>query len=293
MKKALSFLSLFLTICIFAEEPFTFYVAADPHVGYFQAIDNEAANRATIDDMNALVGTPAPWNDKEEISKPRGLLIAGDLTNSGKSTEWIGTFSKYGFYSLFAAKGDGLLTIPVYEGYGNHDIEGGYPGVLLAIYFRNRCRQTPIHKSSNGLHYSWDWNGVHFVNLNLYPGRSGPAHNSLTFLKEDLKNNLHHPKQPIILYHHYDYQDSEAWWTQREREEAYKAMKEYNIIAIFVGHNHLSYQQEWNGIDVYALPSTYEGRYSLCHIKENTLFICHREKGEWLDMWQKEFFRPT
>jgi len=283
-----------LTLSLFAlgEEPVTFYVAADPHVGRFQEIDNEAANRATIEDMNALPGTRAPWNPQETIEKPRGLLITGDLTD-GKWRHWSGNFSTYGFCSLFAAKGNGLLKIPVYEGYGNHDIKKNYLGVLISIYFRNLCRQTLIHTSRNGLHYSWDWGGVHFVNLNLYPGASIEARNSLAFLQHDLKTRLTDPQQPIIIYHHHTYRDSEAWWTLKEREAAYEVMKEYNIIAIFVGHQHKFYHHIWNGIDIYALQSTYVGRYAVCHIKDNQLFIALRRRGQWLDtFWQKEFFRP-
>ena len=79
---------------------------------------------------------------------------------------------------------------PVFEGVGNHDggnstapaDRGGL--VRRGVIMRNRQRAAlpadvlaavaPNYSmSANNLHYSWDWQGVHFAMLGVYPGGTG------------------------------------------------------------------------------------------------------------------------
>jgi cytolysin (calcineurin-like family phosphatase) len=102
------------------------------------------------------------------------------------------------------------------------------------------------HVSANGLHYSWNWNEVHFVQLNLYPGdaphsetRYSAAYHdpqgSLAFLKADLAANVGESGQPVVIAHHYDLQGTD-WWHEEERKAYYEAIKPYNVIVVFHGH---------------------------------------------------------
>jgi len=249
-----------------------------------------AVNRATAEDMNALPGTEFPSGDI--VEEPEGVLVAGDLTGDNPlnwTGYWLGRWVD-GFDQLFPVDGQGICRFPTYEGYGNHDYERNNVSILSGIYSRNLCRRTPVNTSENGLHYSWDWKGIHFVNLNLYPGNDGYAEHSLDFLKHDLTNNLQSIQQPIILYHHYTYANNEDSWTAEEREQAYEAMKDHNIIAIFVGHRHTVYHKKWKDIDVYYVPETYHNQeYYVFRIQNNKLTINRRKNGQWNGYWAKSF----
>jgi len=284
---------LLLSSALFSYEHFTFLVTADPHVGRNQLVDNEANLKNIIDDMNSLPGTTLPISG-EAISPPKGVLIAGDLTDNGR-TDWTGFWWKEwrdGFEGLFQTNGLGRLAFPVYEGYGNHDFSRGDVSALTAIYLRNRTRSTPVNTSENGLHYSWDWEGIHFINLNLYPGQGGFTCNSLDFLRKDLKNNLQHPRQPIIVYHHYYYGAPEHRWTTQEQERAIDELVPYNVIGIFVGHGHAQRRTKRKGITIYMAPALFKNRYYLCKVKDNKMIIYSRKENRWVGRWIKLFTRP-
>ena len=291
MKKIFIIISL-MHLC-YASDTITFFIAADPHVGRHQLQDNENINKQTIEDMNSLPGALYPASN-ETVAIPRGLLIAGDLT--GDLHEhwdgfWLGKWHE-GFDHLYQVNGEGMLRYPVYEGYGNHDFQFFSERVLAGIYIRNKYRSTPVKTSDNGLHYSWDWDNIHFINLNLYPGGFGRAEYSLDFLKYDLQHNLKTPNQPVILYHHYSYDSSLLWWSKEEREEAYEVMKSYNIIAIFTGHEHRSDHYQWHNIPIFAVPNTYEElQYCVCKITDNTIHVYKRKNGQWDGFWQTSFKR--
>ncbi len=120
-------------------------------------------------------------------------------------------------------------------------------------------------------HYSWDWHDVHFVQLNLFPGDDpGYYENldpgaSLSFLKQDLETYVGAQGRPVVLIHHYGFdgfstgadgkKDSngnliEAWWTEEQRAAYWNVIKDYNVIAIFTGHAHLTtdaaYDDSWH-----------------------------------------------
>jgi len=277
-----------------AESGLTFCVVADTHIGKNQGANNEAQNKAEIADLNALVGKRAPWNHMARIARPEGVLIVGDLTED-KPRNWQGYFSeskqswRHGFNELFSVDGTGWLKYPIYEGFGNHDLAHGSGGEtsLEQIRLRNLLRKTPINMSADGLHYSWDWNGIHFVNLNLYSGKGEHSYNSLAFLKEDLRTNLRHPKQPIILCHHYNHK----WhtWPQRDRNRSWGFLKNYNVAAIFVGHMHKPSRYKWNGIHTYIVPKLATYGYLACYIKDGNLLVAMRKGGKWKKVWRTKF----
>ena len=105
---------------------------------------------------------------------------------------------------------DGRLYYSVYEGWGNHDQHPGPASpVTEGVKARNRVRPGVIHVSANGHHYSWDWDGVHFVMLNEYPGTGtgdaaswGAPLDSLPFLVSDLETHVGESGRGVVLFIH-------------------------------------------------------------------------------------------
>jgi cytolysin (calcineurin-like family phosphatase) len=244
------------TIATSAETDVTFLVTSDSHYDAFENEDRNQRNRVTIDHMNAI--STLRWPEAvggDVIGTPRGVLLLGDVIDDGDRMLQGKLQSEPQFRYFLADFGldgtDGRLKYPVFEGWGNHD---GPPvgrerfgfsfQSKLKIRNTQRRKKGLIHRiSPNGLHYSWTWGGVHFVQLNLYPGdkphpktRYSPQYHdpqqSLAFLKADLTA---HARSPIVVVHHYDLQGTD-WWHDEERRAYYDALRGHNVIAVFHGH---------------------------------------------------------
>jgi len=236
-------------------EAVTFIVTSDSHYVSSKNLERIDRNKATIERMNAIAGTP--WPEKfggGKVGKPRGVLALGDLIDDGDKRDETPLQWRH-FEKQFGLDGtDGLLKYPVFEGWGNHD---GPPigkekfgfSVQSKIRERNILRKKAGrigYVSENGMHYSWDWDKVHFVQANIYPADkqhakvrySLPWHDpqgSLAFLKEDLKNNVGDSGRPVIIMSHCGVDTD--WWHPEDWAEFYKAVKPYNVIAYFYGHS--------------------------------------------------------
>lgn len=277
--------TLFVAIGIDAKD-FTFFLTSDPHYGYQQWDDNERANKEAIADMNQLPGTPYRYGS-EVVSTPLGVVVPGDLTSQGHAVNWSGFPNGKewvsGFDQDYEVNGNGLLRYPVYEGYGNHDIHSGNYAVLVGIYYRNKVRSTPVNVSSEGLHYSWDWENVHLVQLNIFPGGDGDAQNSLDFLKEDLAKRIGNSGKPVILFQHYDfYSDPKRWFHEEDKNRFYEVIKNYNIVGIFVGHTHSTQFYYWHNIPVFNAPTVKENKnYFVVRVRSNQIIVDERKNGAW------------
>lgn len=287
MKKAL--LSIFFTVNIFAN--FTFFVGTDPHYGKSELTNDEAANKKTIYDMNAL-SKDFLYPDGSKIDEPKAVIVTGDLTDMGYYWQWYGLSLYFrflqwdGFISDYGLNGENLLNYPVFEGFGNHDNLGWVAWVKNSIFYRNQQRGEKINLSENKLHYSWDWEGVHFIHLNVYPGDTKEAENSLTFLKYDLENNLADKSMPLILFHHFGFDGySDDWWTCEERENYFNVINNYNTVAIFQGHEHSMFHLVWKGIDVFSPGSLKDIEYFVCRVEDNKLKINARENCKWTSFY--------
>jgi cytolysin (calcineurin-like family phosphatase) len=215
-------------------------------------------NRASIEEMNKV--TDVDWPEKlggGKIVKPRGVVVLGDCIDDGDAKEGGKSISaeqnKY-FLADFGLDGtDGLLKYPAFEGWGNHDgppegkEKGGF-SFQAQIKKRNAIRlekKLISNVSSNGLHYSWDWDDVHFVQLNIYPADKQRAgvhyspvwHNpqdSLAFLKGDLAEKVGTSGRPVVLLSHCGF-DSD-WWSKDDWKDVYEAVKQYNVVLYLYGH---------------------------------------------------------
>lgn len=278
---------------------FTFFVAADTHYGLTLWEDNESSNKATIDRMNALPGTAyPPETGLGPVAAPVGVLVAGDLTDAGAYGDWHGYWF-FGRHEAFAADyglgGEGRLHYPVFEGYGNHDLTNGRRTVTKAIAARNG-RRSGLSLSGNGLHSSWDWGPVHFVNLNLYPGDTGDAKNSLDFLKADLATRVGNSGGAVVLFHHYGFDSFSTdgdWWQETEREAYYAVIQPYNVVAIFNGHLHEQGHRQWHGLDAYTAGKTADGCFLVVHIAGDTLVVAARTSEGWGPCWTKPLSQKT
>ncbi len=236
-------------------EPITFIATSDSHYVSSKNLDRIDRNKVSIERMNAIPGTLWPAEiGGGKVGQPRGVFALGDLIDDGDKRDetllqWRHFEKQFGFDGT-----DGLLKYPVFEGWGNHD---GPPigkekfgfSVQSKIKERNILRKKAgriNNVSDNGLHYSWDWNKVHFVQANLYPADkqhpkirySLPWHDpqgSLAFLKDDLKINVGDSNRPIVIMSHCGVDTD--WWHPEDWAEFYKAVKPYNVIAYFYGHS--------------------------------------------------------
>ena len=269
--------------------------------------------------MNALPGQA--WPDKlggGQIGKPRGVLALGDLIDDGDKNGQTDIEWKH-FSEQFGLDGtDGLLKYPVFEGWGNHD---GPPekyikqriSVQTEIKRRNldRLEKKRISRiSTNGLHYSWDWNGIHFIQTNLYPADkqnakvrySLPWHDpqdALAFVKEDLAATVGTSGRPVIIMAHCGFDTD--WWVVDDWKAFYDAVKPYNLIAYFHGHSGTGVRQwkpegEERPLDVINTGQTEKGFFVVEITKERMRLGFHVKRDpkmlrdvewEWRYLFQK------
>lgn len=219
---------------------------------------HNALNVASIEAMNGI--TQLTWPEKlggGAIATPRGVLALGDLIDNGDSAVGGRQLSaeQYAFFEKdFGLTGkDGLLRYPVYDGWGNHDgppvgkEKNGF-SMQAKLLARNKQRgelKLATHFSPNGLHYSWDWDDVHFVQLNLYPADrqdAGIKYNpvwhdpqlALSFLKQDLADQVGSSGRPVVLMSHCGFDTD--WWSKEDWKRAYDVAKGYNVILYIYGH---------------------------------------------------------
>ncbi|MEI8378811.1 MAG: metallophosphoesterase [Planctomycetota bacterium] len=286
-----------------------------------------ATCRSLVDTLNKLPGTAIPLEAGGGIvAQPRGVIHGGDLIDSGDKnggphprmveTEWAGFVDEYGLTGK-----DGRLKYPVYEVHGNHDSPPGNGLPVQKIIERNMSRPGLKNVSDNGVHYSWDWGPVHFVNLGIVvgsdpqlkrPGRYNPLE-SYSFLKTDLERNVGSTGRPVVITHHVDVAryskpcDEQAKaaggeWDFCDVRAYHRLLKPYNIMAILYGHTHVRQVYRWNGtpdrvedgIPVFNVDngshfSSNDQAFFYFHLKDDTLTL---REVQTKDRWQSFAFTP-
>lgn len=319
MPVLLPLLGLLLAITGATAESVTFLVSPDTHFTSSGGVPDVAKNARGILSMNGLPGNAFPadsqWKGTVEETI-RGVVVPGDLVDDGCNTAptaptdpgCADQWNNYTYYfrtlpSPASADGGAAAAAaaqacrwPAFEGCGNHD--GGNSTdpksglVRRGVIARNRQRAAAkgtagaanYTTSPNGLHYSWDWGGVHLAMLGVYPGTVGdcaapgegspgngccsatgggicwgwhsPEH-SLEFLVSDLEKQ--DKATPIVLFMHYGMAgfgtpgtvpwagySPDFWWSTREARAFAEAIKEYNVVAIVHGHTHACVFYQWD-----------------------------------------------
>ncbi len=227
-------------------------------------------NRRLVEWLNKLPGTAIPASaGGGTVPDLHGVLHAGDLIDNGdkgpakkammetETAAWIKDWGLNG--------GDGLLRWPVREVHGNHDGPRGDTVMVREIISRNKRRQGLSAVSENGLHYSWDWAGVHFVALGIVAGdapevtrkrRYAPL-GSLPFLRRDLEENVGSSGRPVVLLHHVDVhrysiplpEDKvlNSEWDYGDALAYYETIQRYRVAACICGHTHARRIVRWAG----------------------------------------------
>jgi hypothetical protein len=224
-----------------------------------------------IERLNTLAGSPIPETaGGGKVLPPIGIIHGGDLIDSGSGggaafeamqrREWSAYVDDFGLTGK-----EGRLKYPVYECYGNHDAPSGFGLVVDKLRERNRKRPDLKSLSPNGLHFSWDWGPLHFVNLGIVVGNSadGKDHSayapmdSLAFLKADLAKNVGNSGRPVVLTHHVDIMrytgpcdpnpERAKEWDPCSVHAFHDALKPYRIAAIQFGHTHQRFVLNWDG----------------------------------------------
>jgi hypothetical protein len=277
----------------------TFYSYSDIHYG----ADNQGKSppkvtSSMVEVINTLPGTAYPASVGGTVDKPRAIVMQGDLINDGAvvekyPTEWANYIADFG------VNGEGRCKFPVFEGLGNHDANENH-FVFDKIKERNVIRRNLNFistVSSNGYHYTWDWDGVHFVNLNLFGGNVWEgeadaydrAHNPLfarDFLVEDLRANVGDTGRPVVLVQHFRPID-ENWWTYSAADKLYKVLQDYNVIMILVGHQGGGVRNLWRGINWVSS----NGELTILRITpDNKLTAIARSAKGWGPPFQKKIF---
>ncbi len=257
----------------------SFFVIGDTH--FFadktqpDTLDKTSADHTSrlVDTLNRLPGTELPAAlGGGPVPFPKGVLHVGDVIDSGdkggavhetmQRTEWAGYVAQFGLTGR-----EGRLKFPVFEVPGNHDSPHGRGHAVEQMIARQRARMGLKALSANGLHASWDWEGVHFITLGLIVGtdrsverkRRYAASDSLDFLKDDLANT---PKdRPLVLLHHVDMArytvakpdtDYTKWEWDPADVAAYHAAIKGRRAAIFYGHTHFRNVFRWDGTSIKA-----------------------------------------
>lgn len=231
-----------------------------------------ATCRALVETLNRLPGTAIPAEaGGGTVAVPRGVIHSGDVIDTGDKnggvhsqmieTEWAAFADEFGLTGK-----DARLKYPIYEVHGNHDSPTGTGLPVQKIIERNKTRPGLENVSENGLHYSWDWGPIHFINLGIVVGgdsalkRSGRYNplDSLGFLNSDLDKNVGASGRPVIITHHVDLAryskpcdevapPSGGEWDSCDVLAYHRAIKPFNVIAILYGHTHTRNIFQWDG----------------------------------------------
>lgn len=246
--------------CSLSGRDITFISTSDSHYRHpdHKLGHHNHLTRASVEEINRIHTLEWPTGlGGGTIARPRGVVMPGDLIDDGDHAlgERNLTAEQFRLFEAdFGLDGsDGLLVYPVFEGFGNHDgpPEGAEKhgfSVQREIKRRNRVRLSKgliSNLSENGLHYSWDWDDVHFVQLNIYPAdqqREGVPYSpvwhapqgALAFLKQDLAAKVGDSGRPVVLAAHCGFDTN--WWTEADWKELHRAVEPYRVILYLFGH---------------------------------------------------------
>ncbi|WP_455270089.1 metallophosphoesterase [Rhizobium herbae] len=240
----------------------------------------------------------------KRIAKPLGLVIGGDMTDDGGGQVKVpGEGHQLLQFSSRYQEGAGpdRVHFPVYTGLGNHDLDqdGAPPHIdwyrrELRDYVELNHRQTVFYKPPVAVpdydiesdNYSWDWGGLHLVQLQRFGGDTNKgAISGLDWLKQDLADSAADGR-PVVLFQHYGWDsfslekwdpakmtfDGEGsghahWWDDDDRAALLAALKGYNVVGLFHGHEHdtpMIYKQE--GLDLFKPIATFKGGFAVVHV---------------------------
>ncbi|MBR57321.1 MAG: hypothetical protein CMH54_04605 [Myxococcales bacterium] len=254
------------------------------HNGGYRA-DQQAQMIAAINGLSSQTW-PEGYDLHREgktISRIRGVLIAGDITENGNEpVPEIADGYVAGaicdeftpFEQGYGVCGEGQLNYPVYEGYGNHDFpylsqfSSTYHPVIGWIGSRTQYRANVVHSAPvDEAHYVWKWDDIHFVNLNVKPSgadgdhayedtekeskgyRRVDPHFALEYLDDYMSSDAVEDDAQLVIMTHYGPNNSKRF-PDEERDALCAVLEDHEedgkrVIAWLHGHSHKSDFYEW------------------------------------------------
>ena len=252
----------------------TFYVTSDLHffrrtfeltdqLEHVQKVKNFAAT-------NPLwpTGTGIPANTPVPV--PSAVIVDGDLTTYGAA-------DNLGAYRISWERGTipDSIQYPVLFGLGNHEVDSDETAENAHRMFDYlSARMANMNVDPDSGNYSWDWNGVHYVQQNTWAGdqtnlyfdcggnsSTSRCSDGLAWLADDLATHVGNTTKPVVLFQHYLFSavntsktistSNDDYWPTDENainagggktgqgyQSWYNIVKNYNIIGLFGGHDH-------------------------------------------------------
>jgi hypothetical protein len=287
----------FLAICAalasapacFSQTGLTFFATSDVHYG--QNDDVKSVNRSRMPGyLNALAGKSYPSTaGGGPVGVPRGVLMPGDLIETSSTYLWGVYAAAYGL------KQEGTVKLPVYDALGNHEFYGSVFSTIAANFKKRNIDRKNIPAygildlDTANHHYSWEWDGVFFVNLNVWGGVqrafvSGHpnAFNSIAFLKKTLEKRVGRSGRPVLVMQHFPFNDEQGeWWPVSDRTALITVLKQYNCIGILHGHTHSRKFYKHQGIDIYDDGTVMNGDHLVFRIRDGKMLVMNRINDAW------------
>jgi len=190
------------------------------------------------------------------LSDAEFVIVTGDLTDNGSDGKsfmgwkYGGSENQLGYLSVSYVDFIETYEKDVYLCNGNHD-----RGKRI-LWWRYKPVVTYIKKRHSSTNYSFIRHNTKFICCGEYP-------KNIKWLKKQLQDN-----EPTFIFFHYNLVGSYSdWWTDKQKDAFFNAIQDYNIIAIFVGHHHISRSNmDWRGHKVISSAN----RYSLVTYNTDT-----------------------
>ena len=265
---------------------FTFFSVSDPHYGK-SGDANDSGRTAVPGLLNNLAGQNYPSAlGGGPIAIPRGVTMPGDLVDRVDTTLWEQYTTAYS-----PLDGKAKMKYAVYDGMGNHDVGEGNTDQRIRVRFiqRNGLRTNLVKFDSLNYHYSWDWDQVHFVQLNLYGGSSTAVstfdgYRAYEFLKADLEKNVGASGRPVIVLQHIPMDSEDARWQDPDKLKMALLLKDYNCIGIVHGHTHGKRIYKYMDLDVFDDGSAMFKDIMVFHVTDGNMVVANRVGNAWGDL---------
>ena len=197
------------------------------------------------------------------------IVCTGDLVNTGTDAEYQRARRVLGLSEVSAppgpqhATGEGLPDMPMYFLPGNHDPR--------AVFMRNMFPMPGvIYEPPAHLNYTFNHKGIQFVCIDWGEDNKAVLYSDmLGFLAKQLADNV----PAIILTHHaltpVGIPRLDAF-VPDNLSQFVELVSRRNVLAIYHGHFHATYESSIGGIPVYGLRST---TFSFAADGDKTLFV--------------------
>ena len=277
----------------------TFIAFGDTQEGGGAADKNDIQIAAINSFTEHLTWDDAGRSDWGDISDIRGIIMAGDITQNGRDGRGFEVDEYGGFTKRYGLCGNKNVRYHMYEGYGNHDFyewnnvaygDGEHP-IADSVAIRNGYRPGLVNQAP-GMdgHYSWDWDNIHFIQLNLTPSNVEPDYadgytglrnprKALEYFERDLQLNVAGTSKKVIFVAHYGPWETFEW-DQAQIDRLCTTVTQYRsqILGYIHGHAHATQKYSWCGIPIFNVGSPYyqnynsdsRGRFTVFRVKEDS-----------------------